>query len=71
VNAVRKANSGLSRVETIKRVVLLNRDLSLEEDEVTPTLKVKRKNIEKKFAGLFDKLYEDASSGLVIIDREE
>ena len=71
VEAVRKANTALSRVESVKRVVLLNRDLSLEEDEVTPTLKVKRKNLEKKFASVFDKLYEDPSTGLVVMDRGE
>jgi long-chain acyl-CoA synthetase len=71
VEAVRKANSALSRVESVKRVYLLNRELSLEEDEVTPTLKVKRKNLEKKFASTFDKLYEDAAFGLVVMDREE
>jgi len=46
--AVKKGNQMLSRVEQVKRVYLLDRDLSLEEDEVTPTLKVKRKNVEKK-----------------------
>jgi long-chain acyl-CoA synthetase len=69
VEAVRKANRQLSRVETIKRVHLLNRDFSLEDDEITPTLKVKRKNIEKKFAATFDRLYEEEGFGLVVIDK--
>jgi long-chain acyl-CoA synthetase len=64
--AVRRANQKVARVETIKRVHLLDRDFSLEEDEITPTLKVKRKNIEKKFAAVFDKLYEDSTFGIAI-----
>ena len=64
--AVRKANTHLARVETIKRVVLLERELSVAEDELTPTLKVKRKNVEAKHAALFDRLYADESFGLVV-----
>ncbi|MDI1447517.1 long-chain fatty acid--CoA ligase [Polyangium sp. 6x1] len=65
-SAVRRANTKLARVEGIKRIHLLERDFSLEEDEVTPTLKVKRKNIEKKFAQVFDRLYEDPGFGISI-----
>jgi len=64
--AVRRANLKLSRVEQVKRVHLLDRDFSLEEDEVTPTLKLKRKNVEKKFAAEFDRLYAEESFGIVV-----
>ncbi|MCA9707634.1 MAG: long-chain fatty acid--CoA ligase [Myxococcales bacterium] len=70
IEAVRRGNARLSRVERVKRVVLLDRELSLAEDEITPTLKVKRKNIEKHFADHFDRLYEDEGFGLVIEERE-
>lgn len=69
IEAVRRANTKLSRVETIKRIHLLSRDFSLEEDEITPTLKVKRKSIEKKFATVFDKLYDDETFGLAVMDK--
>ena len=69
VKAVREANEKLSRVEQVKRIHLLDRDLSVEEDEITPTMKVKRKKLEKKFAPVFDKLYEDAAFGIVVIER--
>jgi long-chain acyl-CoA synthetase len=69
VAAVRRANAKLSRVEGVKRLSLLDRDFSLEEDEVTPTLKAKRKNIEKKFAATFDRLYDDPSFGISIEAR--
>jgi long-chain acyl-CoA synthetase len=67
--AVRRGNQKLSRVEQVKRVLLLERELSLEEDEITPTMKVKRKNIEKKFATSFDRLYEDESFGITVRDK--
>jgi long-chain acyl-CoA synthetase len=67
--AVRRGNQKLSRVEQVKRVLLLERELSLEEDEITPTMKVKRKNIEKKFASSFDRLYEDESFGITVRDK--
>lgn len=69
LEAVRRANAKLSRVETIKRIHLLNRDFSLEEDEITPTMKVKRKSIEKKFVATFDRLYDDETFGLAVMDK--
>jgi long-chain acyl-CoA synthetase len=70
-SAVERGNQKLSRVEQVKRVVLLDREFSLEEDEITPTLKAKRKNIEKKFAPVFDRLYADESFGITIQKASE
>ena len=67
VASVRRANEGLARVETIKKIYVLDRELSVEEDELTPTLKMKRKNIESKFAETFDRLYQDERFGLVVL----
>jgi long-chain acyl-CoA synthetase len=67
--AVRRGNEKLSRVEQVKRVLLLDRELSLEQDEITPTLKVKRKNVEQKLASAFDRLYEDDSFGITVMDK--
>jgi len=69
VQATREANEKLSRVEQVKRVYLLDRELSIEEDEITPTMKVKRKKVEKKFAPVFDRLYEDESFGIVVMEK--
>ena len=55
-----KANSRLSSSEQIKRFVILERDFSLELDEITPTLKVKRNVVAKNFAGEIEKLYLSA-----------
>ena len=69
VEAVKEANEKLSRVEQVKRVYLLDRELSVEEDEITPTMKVKRKKVEKKFAPVFDRLYDEESFGIVVMER--
>jgi long-chain acyl-CoA synthetase len=70
IEAVRRGNAKLSQVERVKRVMLLDRELSLAEDEITPTLKVKRKNIEKRFAEQFDRLYAEEAFGLTVEKRE-
>ena len=63
---VRRANESLSRVETVKKVFLLDRELSVSDDEMTPTFKVKRKNVDSKFEDVFTRLYEEDSFGLVV-----
>ncbi len=64
--AVRRGNQKLSRVEQVKRVYILDREFSLDRDEITPTLKIKRKNVEKSFGQVFDRLYEDPSFGISV-----
>jgi long-chain acyl-CoA synthetase len=55
-------NQNLDRQEKIRRFALLPRDFTIEEDEITPSLKVKRKIIDKKYKHVIDKLYEDENS---------
>jgi long-chain acyl-CoA synthetase len=55
--AVDAVNDGRSRFEQIKRVAVLPREFTLEEDEVTPTLKLRRKVILDHFAAEVDRLY--------------
>jgi long-chain acyl-CoA synthetase len=50
-------NRDLSRFEQIKRFAILPRDFSAEEDEVTPTLKLKRRVCEQHFATEIESLY--------------
>jgi len=58
--AVDEMNKGLASYETIKKFIVLPRDLSIEEGELTPSLKVKRKAVEKKYMDQLDALYEGA-----------
>jgi long-chain acyl-CoA synthetase len=50
-------NRDLSRFEQIKRFMILPRDFSAEEDEVTPTLKLKRRVCQEHFADEIEALY--------------
>jgi long-chain acyl-CoA synthetase len=55
--AVDDVNRDRSRFEQIKRFTILPRDFSAEEDEVTPTLKLKRRVCEEHFASEIEALY--------------
>ena len=50
-------NQTLSQVESIKRFALLPRRFYEEEGDVTPTKKVKRRSIERRYDALIDALY--------------
>jgi long-chain acyl-CoA synthetase len=54
---VESVNHDLSRYEQIKRYAILPRDFSAEEDEVTPTLKLKRRVVQDHFAAEIEALY--------------
>ncbi|HEX5060407.1 MAG TPA: long-chain fatty acid--CoA ligase [Kofleriaceae bacterium] len=53
-----EVNKTLAKYESIKQFAILPKDLSVDEGELTPSLKVKRKVVEKKYATLLDKMYE-------------
>ncbi|MGZ8741162.1 MAG: AMP-dependent synthetase/ligase [Gaiellaceae bacterium] len=51
-------NRERSRFEQLKRFTILPRDFTMEHDEVTPTLKLKRRVVMEHFADDVDELYE-------------
>jgi long-chain acyl-CoA synthetase len=55
--AVESVNSEFSRAEGIKRWKVLTRDFLMEAEEITPTLKVRRRAIVEKFTADIDELY--------------
>ena len=55
---VDELNAGLNRWETIKKFTILDRDLTVESGEMTPSLKLKRKHVETQYSDLLDKMYE-------------
>ncbi len=61
---VKELNARLNRWETIKKFTLLERDLSIEDGELTPSMKVKRRIVEQSFAGNIDKMYEGSVAQL-------
>jgi long-chain acyl-CoA synthetase len=56
---VDRATPHLASFEKIKKIALLDRDFQIEKGEITPTLKVKRNIIEKKYQDLIDTLYKE------------
>jgi len=57
-------NAKLNRWETIKRFTILPRDLSIEDGELTPSLKIKRRSVDTNFAGEIEKMYEGSLAQL-------
>jgi len=55
---VDELNAGLNRWETIKKFTILERDLTVESGEMTPSLKLKRKHVETTYGELLDKMYD-------------
>jgi long-subunit acyl-CoA synthetase (AMP-forming) len=61
--AVAAANATLARVEQIKRFVLLEEPWIPGTEEVTSTMKLRRRAITTKYAGAIDGLYAEAAVG--------
>ncbi len=55
-----EVNKSLAKYETVKNFQVLPEDLSIEKETLTPSLKVKRKVVEKMYAKELDKMYEGA-----------
>jgi long-chain acyl-CoA synthetase len=54
---VEMVNQSLANFESIKRFELLDREFSIEKNEMTPKLSLKRKMILENFKGQYDKIY--------------
>src|SRR4051794_29319049 len=57
--AVDDANSDLAKIEQVKKFKILDRPLSQDEGELTPTMKIKREQVYENFSEELDQLYED------------
>lgn len=57
---VRQLNAGLQRWQTLKKFRLLPRDLDVDQGELTPSLKLKRPVVQKKYDHLIEEMYADA-----------
>jgi long-chain acyl-CoA synthetase len=54
---VERVNKKFARVEQIKKFWLLDTQLSAEDEELTPTMKLKRKLVEKKYTSQIEAMY--------------
>ena len=59
--AIEELNSNLSKVEGVKKFRVLERDFLQEENEITPTLKVKRRTIGEHYTTVIEEMYERES----------
>jgi len=57
---IEKVNANFARVETIKHFRLIEQELTAEDDELTPTMKLKRKFVNQKYKPLIDSMYQEA-----------
>ena len=54
---VQNLTKDLARFEQIKKFTLMPKEFTIEDGELTPTLKVKRKVVMEKYADIIDKMY--------------
>ncbi len=59
VREVEAQTADLATYEQIRRVALLPRDLTIEDDELSPTLKIKRRVVEQRYAPLIEAAYAE------------
>ena len=57
---IERVNQNFARVETIKKFRLIEQQLTAEDDELTPTMKLKRKFVNEKYIGMIDGMYAEA-----------
>ena len=58
---IEKVNVNFARVETIKRFYLIEQQLTPEDEELTPTMKLRRKLVNEKYKMLIDGMYAEAA----------
>jgi long-chain acyl-CoA synthetase len=54
---IETVNANFARVETIKKFMLIERQLTPEDEELTPTMKLKRNFVNKRYASEIDAMY--------------
>ncbi|CAN5390152.1 AMP-dependent synthetase/ligase [soil metagenome] len=55
--AVEQANAAVSKAESIRKWEILERDFTLEDNEITPTLKLRRRNVIENFGDAIERIY--------------
>jgi long-chain acyl-CoA synthetase len=63
---VDKHTPDLARFEKIKKIALIERELTVEGGELTPTLKPRRRVIDEKYADIIEKLYQETEVGVAV-----
>jgi long-chain acyl-CoA synthetase len=66
---VDKYTAELGPWEKVKRIALLERELTIESGDLTPTLKARRSVIENHYAAVIEQLYADDRSRAMLSAR--
>ena len=64
---VEKYTAELARFEKVKKIALLANEMTIESGELTPTLKVRRSVIDKKYSDVIAGLYEEKAQKLATV----
>ena len=56
---IERVNKQFARVEQVKKFRLIDKKLGAEDEELTPTMKLKRKLVSQKYAELIESMYRD------------
>ncbi len=62
--AIDELNSGLPRHENIKDFTVLPNELTVEQGEITPSLKMRRRAVEERYSDLLEGMYEGSIQSL-------
>jgi long-chain acyl-CoA synthetase len=68
--ALAEANSHLSRAEQVKRFTILPGEWTAESEELTPTLKLRRRVVERKYASEIEGMYAEQPTGHPVGEAE-
>jgi len=58
----------LAKFEMPKKIVLIERDFTIESGELTPSLKVKRRQVEKNHKDVIDRVYAEADPAAATVE---
>lgn len=59
---VAAATKGLAKFESVKKIALIEKEMTVEGGELTPTMKLKRRVIDEKYKDVIDQIYADAEN---------
>jgi long-chain acyl-CoA synthetase len=62
---VRENTADLAKFEQVWKIAVLPRELTVEDGDLSPTLKVRRRIVEAKYAALIDALYADGQRSAI------
>ncbi len=59
MSRIERVNANLANYERIKKIKLLDQEMTVEDGQLTPSLKIKRRVVKEMYGGLIDSMYEE------------